>query len=62
MRLPVLAAAAASAALLAGVGSANAMFSPNALTANALAPTGSQLDELNGVVVETVALPSEPAR
>jgi hypothetical protein len=34
----------------------------NSLIGNALAPTGSQLGELNGVVVETVTLPDGLAR
>ncbi len=73
----LVAAAVASAALLANVGPAGAVISFNvlsfnvlnfnALTFNALtfkvmAPASSQLDELNGVAVEAVTLPSEPAR
>jgi len=71
-RSQVVAAAVASAALLANVGPAGAVISFNVLNFNALtfnaltfkvmAPASLQLDELNGVAVEAVTLPSEPAR
>jgi hypothetical protein len=68
----LVAAAVASTALVANVGPAGAVVSLNVLnfnglTFNALAfkamgPASSQLDELNGVAVEAVTLPPEPAR
>jgi hypothetical protein len=56
MRFPILAAAAfASVALLASVGSAGA-----AITSNALVAQGSAIADLNGVTVEAVT-PPRPA-
>jgi hypothetical protein len=56
MRFPILAAAAfASAALLASLGSAGATLSSNALVAQ-----GSAIADLNGVTVEAVT-PPRPA-
>jgi hypothetical protein len=53
----VAAACVMSAALLAGVAPAGASLTLNSLTANALAPAGSSLGDLNGVTVEAVVLP-----
>jgi hypothetical protein len=48
-------------ALTANSLAANALIG-NSLSLNGLAPTGSQLDELDGVTVEAVTVPSEPRR